>query len=366
MADSVALSGDKRKHLPALDGLRGLAVAAVFFFHYGGGAKSSHLALRVVARVCELGWGGVTLFFVLSGFLITRILRRSVHEPRGLREFYKRRALRILPLYYAALVLAFATSFFVPGHAEHRWNYLAPALFLQDFPRTQFMVQQLPALVVLLHFWTLSVEEHFYLLWPLVVRRVRALAAVCVAVFVLSIAFRWGAAVWAAGWLWQTLPSRAGELALGAWLAVRSEEPTGWTRLRRVAPVIALLCVLVIAAIGAHGGTSAPTVFNGVLTLTVMTLLSGALVALGADVAGAPRVLSVAPLRFLGRISYGVYVFHILFVSQFDGAARALAGNMTSAAFFVWRTGIAAAVSVLLAWLSFRFFESPLRRTQSA
>ena len=89
-----------RRHYVELDGIRGIAVIAVFLFHYGRGSHSSNLLLRGSAKVVQFGWVGVSLFFVLSGFLITGILWDSRENRGWWRTFYARRSLRIFPLYY--------------------------------------------------------------------------------------------------------------------------------------------------------------------------------------------------------------------------------------------------------------------------
>src|ERR1700691_6305962 len=98
-AIDIPITAPSPRRDPALDGLRGLAVLMVFVFHYGGGLQSSHLALRMLGYVTQAGWTGVVLFFALSGFLITGSLWDSLGSRHLLRNFYVRRALRILPLY---------------------------------------------------------------------------------------------------------------------------------------------------------------------------------------------------------------------------------------------------------------------------
>ena len=94
------------RHLPALDGVRGVAILAVFLQHYGaGGVHSTSLPVKIVATFCGLGWSGVDLFFVLSGFLITGILFDTQHDPAYYRKFYARRMLRIFPIYYLFVLI---------------------------------------------------------------------------------------------------------------------------------------------------------------------------------------------------------------------------------------------------------------------
>jgi peptidoglycan/LPS O-acetylase OafA/YrhL len=139
-------------HIPALDGLRAVAIAMVVAFHYG---------------LLDCGWLGVQLFFVLSGFLITRILQAAREQPLGhyLGRFWRRRALRIFPLYFGYLLLLSAV--FVATGAPVAFADSALYLFTYTFNLTRPWLQQgSPAFT---HFWSLCVEEQFYLLWPLAV-----------------------------------------------------------------------------------------------------------------------------------------------------------------------------------------------------
>jgi peptidoglycan/LPS O-acetylase OafA/YrhL len=157
-------------HIPALDGLRAVAIAMVVAFHYG---------------LLDCGWLGVQLFFVLSGFLITRILQAAREQPLGhyLGRFWRRRALRIFPLYFGYLLLLSAV--FVATGAPVAFADSALYLFTYTFNLTRPWLQQgSPAFT---HFWSLCVEEQFYLLWPLAVfflapRRLPQLAIAMIAV----------------------------------------------------------------------------------------------------------------------------------------------------------------------------------------
>ncbi len=139
-------------HIPALDGLRAIAIAMVVAFHYG---------------FLDCGWLGVQLFFVLSGFLITRILLEAREQRFGhyLGRFWRRRALRIFPLYFGYLLLLSAVFIAIGAPAAFRDS--AVYLFTYTYNLTRpFLFKGSPAFT---HFWSLCVEEQFYLLWPLAV-----------------------------------------------------------------------------------------------------------------------------------------------------------------------------------------------------
>ncbi len=124
----------RTKHLPALDGIRGLAVLTVFVFHYGGGTHSSFTPMRLFGFVNKGGWSGVVLFFVLSGFLITGILWDCYSDDHWWRKFFVRRSLRIFPLYFLTLLLVVMAS--LPAGTAHQVlsGIWIPALFFENMP----------------------------------------------------------------------------------------------------------------------------------------------------------------------------------------------------------------------------------------
>src|ERR1700739_4500546 len=136
-------TGAATGHIPALDGIRGAAAATVFIYHYGGGAKAGGFAFSTVGKTIHLGWVGVSLFFVLSGFLITGILLDSMQRPMWRVTFYIRRALRIFPLYYFALF----------GVILVAWLLKTPSSRITPLWPLFFYLQDIPQIV---HTWALS------------------------------------------------------------------------------------------------------------------------------------------------------------------------------------------------------------------
>lgn len=157
------------RHVVALDGLRGLAVLFVILYHVNSTAWGTTFLDRIVRAPLKIGWAGVDLFFVLSGFLITGILLDTRESPNYFRSFYARRALRIFPLYYLVLTASLLITRFTPA-----LNYVLPIPHDRIFYFV-YLNNWWPLLRdtwhanIIGHFWSLAVEEQFYLLWSLCV-----------------------------------------------------------------------------------------------------------------------------------------------------------------------------------------------------
>lgn len=337
-----------------LDGLRAAAVAAVIAYHYT-------LGTRLANPVTRLGWAGVDLFFVLSGYLITSILLSSRQRPGYFSTFYARRALRIFPLYYLLLLVYAAAArsagpqpfaywamhaFYLSSLVEHYHSWM--------FPAPGFVYAGLTVL------WTLSVEEMFYLVWAPVVRwveprRLWLLLAAAVAGAPLLRATLHTAAFPE----YRFLPARGDALAWGAALALLLAQwrpDRGWRGLRRtllaVAAASACALALLLAATGGHRGNWWFAVFGYSLLALLATALTGWAVLAAGSPHPACRALRWRPAQALGKVSYCVYLIHYPLLLA--------AGALTAA---VWaRDGLALALSLGLAAASWRYFEAPLLR----
>lgn len=315
VTDSARSSDES--HIGPLDGIRGVAVLAVMIRHFVQEMSLDTAADRVVFAAGRLGSNGVDMFFVLSGFLITRILIRARESEWYFRNFYLRRTVRIFPLYYLALVVAFFVwPVIAPGwwlvtnysgdHQAWYWLYGCNWLFAlkNDY-------------VGLAHFWSLAIEEQFYLLWPLGVlllgrKRIVPFGAAAIG---LSVAARWigaanGVPVLA---LYVVTPMRLDGLMLGAMVAAWYENDPGLPRVRRFAGPAALAAAVALAILlvpGWGGGRTATIMVGG--TLAVNVLFAAIMVAvLTGAVRGWPgRFFSFRPFVFLGAYSYGIYVVH--------------------------------------------------------
>ncbi len=342
----------------------------VFIFHYGGGTHSSIRAMRLFGLLNKGGWVGVTLFFVLSGFLITGILWDSFDQPHWWRNFYARRALRIFPLYYASLLLVLLAAAVQGTLLPALRSIWIPALFLQNMPHLISVVDRIPSPFALFHFWSLAVEEQFYLIWPflLVIQKSRIRAEIfCLLTFLFSCLFRillWHFAPHADQYS-AFLLTRAGELAAGGWLALAFRGPS-WSRIERLAPGVALTGLVGFLICGTLAGSfEANSRLQMTFGLPSITLCFTALLVLSMRPGIVQSCAEAAWLRWLGGISYGVYVFHMLFLGAYMGIVEKLLGHGNVTATNLALLFIAAVSSVGVAWLSYHFFETPFLRLKS-
>jgi peptidoglycan/LPS O-acetylase OafA/YrhL len=363
-------------HLPVLDGVRGIAILSVLIFHVSvfPGEGRVELGVRMAA---SFGWAGVDLFFVLSGYLITGILLKARGAPGYYRTFYVRRTLRIFPLYYGYcmvifLVLPFLRGLGTPGSEELTaaapW-YLAYAMNV----RIALANSWEPATVAgTAFFWSLCVEEQFYLLWPATVARLSSvdLGRLCVALIVIAFTFRLAMVrtdhAFAA---YVLLPSRMDGLAIGAWLAVAVRRPGMLERLARLAPVVLASALLALLVLIRHTGyTGWDNAWMSTVGMTCTAIASAALIVLvvGRQHSRAARFVSLKPLRVFGRYAYGLYVLGgiaALLLSA-SGLLDAVPGRVFGTALptLLWHLLLTIGLTMALALLSFELFEQPALR----
>lgn len=323
------------------------------------------------------GWVGVNLFFALSGFLITGILMDSREAPRYFRDFYARRTLRIFPLYYAILFVAFVIVPLIgegsqmyadlQGRQAWLWTYCAN-IKLTLFGDWCFM----SPMVDLGHFWSLAVEEHFYLVWPLLVYSLsrRGLVRVCIAIIVIAGVSRsvWVVANETPG-ITKLLPAyvftpfRMDDLAMGALLAALVREPANRVWLVKYAwhgVALGLVVMLLGLAIPEllHRRTLLQTGGYTAISIFFTTLLSATFFAKKGS--SLSVVFSSGVLRWFGKYSYGLYIFNSLvfrWVSTLE-VEKVLLGvvhNQMAAALLASLGGLG--LSMLLALASWHLFE---------
>jgi peptidoglycan/LPS O-acetylase OafA/YrhL len=307
-----------RDRMPELDVVRGIAILAVLFFHGFGDSLFIPIPRpawqRFIMDVAGQGWAGVNLFFVLSGFLITGILIDSAGRPDYYSRFYLRRALRILPAYYLMLVVILAWRFATgtPGRTVAEFGALS-VIYLSNVSAL-FGVDFLYPLL-----WSLSVEEHFYLLWPALVRNLsrRGLAVTAALICVIEPALRLydlshGGKLWWAGshhggayvYTWMM----ADGLALGALLALLGR--SRWSTRRNFFRLAGVTAAISVAATAASVFVSKPLglcLRGTVVNYFALALIAGALwLGTGAH----SRWVKIPVLAFYGYISYGLYLVH--------------------------------------------------------
>jgi len=358
---------------PSLDGVRGLAILGVLVFHFTMFAHSDAAPVEAALRVAGAGWIGVDLFFVLSGFLITGILLDTRRDRHFFRNFYARRALRIFPLYYAVLAVAMGAIALLPQGRTPELDALAHRqLWLWTFT-TNWGDAANGAWVFnadglwLNHFWSLAVEEQFYLGWPLLVfafdrRRLALFAAGLVAA---AIAVR--VALTADGTppliVYSLTPCRIGTLAMGGIAAIALRDPVVGRWCRAALPWALAIALLLLGAAVVHGhGLYWLDPWVHVLALTPLAVLGAvgvAFVALRPD-SRAARLLQSRWLRVLGRYSYATYVFHYLLwpVLERTAPASRLGSTLGSPALGIAaHLALGVALSLAAAFVSYHAFE---------
>lgn len=345
------------RYVASLDGLRGAAVLLVVFFHYFPRAGTGPVGL-----VASCGWAGVDIFFVLSGYLITSILYEQKGAEHYFRNFYMRRVLRLFPLYYFLFLLALALTPILHIH----WRLMQmPMLFyganfVLPFDNSLGWLGPFN----LFHVWSLAVEEQFYLIWPWIVGGnwpQEILQRVCIVGVVVAPVLRLlllalHVQPW---WIYQSLPTRMDPLLMGALLAL---SPLPSLRTARAVGAAALM-ILGVQVWVEHSVFFLTRPMQGLGYSALACLAASTLTMSLYPTTMANRICSSKLLRFYGRYSYGLYLWHYLFSLQFGELKEwvaqrihtpPLAGAVSFSLILLCSTGIAMA--------SYRWLERPFLR----
>ena len=283
-------------YIGALDGFRAIAVSLVLLTHLWQYPRG----YEFFNRFAQLGWAGVDLFFVLSGFLITRILLESKNRPFYFRNFYARRSLRIFPAYYvllALVLLAVPSISHSPGLESVRLDGWMYVLYLSNFAIAAGGFQ----LFLLDITWSLAVEEQFYLLWPAIVKFSHHLGPVCRWLVIGLPVVRSILWMYGVDWIWihMMMPLRADSFAVGALVAMGLR-----------IPFLTLALIPVILTLAWGGNYDRSSMLVGTIGYSLNAFAGAAILSLALSEGRFARLLSTKPFRHVGKVSYGIYLFH--------------------------------------------------------
>ena len=332
------------REIPALYGIRAVAVFLVILYHFGFANVNGAL--------------GVEIFFTLSGFLITWLLLKESDTTGtiSLRNFYLRRTLRIFPAMYAYLLFGLAIHL-VRGHSVPWADVAASALYLQNYHGGIFHTPD----SYLTHTWSLAIEEQFYLLWPLIICRLRnnlprltmVLAAVIAGAWILRVTLHFGLGVYQ-GYIYHAFETRMDQLAIGCLLAVllkRKVLGTFWffVTSRIYMPAIAILVIAASSML--HGSLDYRYAIGYTLEPLFTAILLVQLIVLSDTMPW--KFFDGALMTFLGRISYSLYLYQQLTLYT----ARRLTAEYPVAI----QLAFAIMVTVVFATISYYFIEQRFR-----
>ena len=356
--------------IPELDGFRGIAILLVFLSHFVAiylvGATGFDAGVYAVAR---FGWTGVDVFFVLSGFLITGILLDTKDAPHYWRNYAAKRCLRIFPLYFGVLLIAFVLvprlGWDEPQYATLRqnqlwyWTYLVNVLEVVKGPAATPLNTG--------HLWSLCIEEQFYVIWPFVVLVASRAGLVRIAAWTMALGLPIRMA------LVHTLgpdaayvltPGRLDGLMMGAVVAVVARAPGGLLRWRRVAIRVLAAGAVGLLVLAVWRGMEYRDPVVAVVGYPLLAMTHGALLVFSlTDHRGWAAVLRTAVLRQWGKYSYGLYLLHYPLLwalddklgGVFNDPGLLIAGSRLPGVLL--RSAVGVPLAFGIAWVSYQLFE---------
>jgi peptidoglycan/LPS O-acetylase OafA/YrhL len=353
----------KRVHLPALDGLRGIAILLVLMVHSVPHIRGNSIVVAALNSFFHSGTFGVDLFFVLSGFLITGILLDSKGSPRYFRSFYIRRILRLFPVYYGFLiVLAIIVPAIhrlagmnLPEYHGNWWWYL---LYFSNWKLNH------EADTSLGHFWSLALEEQFYFFWPLTVYLLprRVLVWWCCLLGAIAVGLRC-TLVGKGIDLYAITPSRLDALVIGALLAIAVRNIVWRERIDRYRKPLTLLTLAGFLFFVLQNwrfpwnplSAFFAAAWFGMLVFQGATQNHGVLY----------RFLNRPLLRNYGKYSYCIYVVHLVFIDHAVWLSSFLRSQLSRPSGIFAESLVMISANVIIYWVaraSWRYYEQPILR----
>jgi peptidoglycan/LPS O-acetylase OafA/YrhL len=346
-------------YIPHLDGLRAFAFLLVYLYH-------------TEPSLIPFGWVGIDLFFVLSGFLITRILRKSLESGNNLKNyltvFFTRRTLRIFPLYYLVL---FLVLFLLPLFGQYfntatDHNELSQyAVYFITYTQNFLIGFRGEYLEVgyLNHFWTLAIEEHFYLIWPFIIFFIKSKKNIlrCTIFLIISISvFRIFSVLYGADQLLIKMSTfyRLDTLLIGSFLGILTEDMRlRWldkTSSKKIVSLFSLL-VIVIFLIGSLGHYQ----FSQTFTYSLLAIFSAMMLLIIYYRSSSLNFLANKHLVYLGKLSYGCYVYHYPIILLLKNRLDVLFSKFFPNLFFthLFRDIVLLILTIVISHFSFKLFE---------
>lgn len=302
----------RKGHIGSLDGVRGIAILLVIFFHC-----FENIPVFPVKYISQIGWVGVDLFFVLSGFLITGILVDTKGQENYLKNFFAKRALRIFPLYYLTLLLVFIsikTPLVADAFPVLDARHLSGMAYYLTFTQNLYFSYNGWGVTDLLnHFWSLAVEEQFYMFWPFVVLFLNRTGVLVVCVLLILTGLITRNLNSTSDFSYVFTLARVDALGIGSMLAICIRSYSGVLN-KIILPLffISLSILIVIFAFSTDLSFRNPyfvkagyTIFAVFFACTITFIYDTKAIGKVAN-----TILSLSPLTFFGKYSYGIYIYH--------------------------------------------------------
>lgn len=368
MSDSLPQEKRSNSHFPQLDGVRGIAILVVLIYHFMAISPLPKSAIdKTVYVIAKSGWVGVDLFFVLSGYLITGILLAAKQRERYFINFYARRFLRIFPLYYLVLFILFIIIPLCVNQLPKQliimkdnqlwfWTYLANwyVAYEGDFTKTAGG-----------YFWSLAVEEQFYIIWPIIVYRlsIYKFRNLCVVLFIFSFCLRnillFSGFTTTATYV-STITHMDG-LLIGSWLSTVIRDPLYFTKIRPLLNKSAIISCLLIILIFAYQYSFyfwdllVSGLGYSLLAILFTAIVSESIVSNG-YITG---FFNNGILRKLGTYSYAMYLFHVPVSRSLSSPFYKISFISNQPLIIKWCLFIltASLVTYILAFISWHSFE---------